>query len=197
VRGNGWPGKAKHHARHLLVASPTTPPAEHSTEHSFPESVLDPELDENKPRIIHTGTGMATLQQLQATCLGLLFSTQAHPVGFAKLQVKRDVSILTNKEEHLLLLYDKLEQVCLEQRILEAELSGVGIGATDEGDDENDAEGGDGQAPVEEKLRIAEEKLLQSKAKTAMKGRVVEMTLVTQPILKAVHLSSRSTAKEQ
>jgi len=70
---------------------------------------------------------MATLQQLQTTCLSLLFSTQAHPVGFAKLSIKPETSLSSEEEEHLLGLYDKLEKVCLERRILEAEMSGVGI----------------------------------------------------------------------
>jgi len=72
-------------------------------------------------------TNMATLQQLQTTCLSLLFSTQAHPVGFAKLSIKPETSLSSEEEEHLLGLYDKLEKVCLERRILEAEMSGVGI----------------------------------------------------------------------
>lgn len=130
---------------------------------------------------------MAALQQLQATCLALLFSTQAHPVGFAKLSAKSEVSLLNEKEENLLRLYDRLEEVCLERRILEAEVAGIGI----EGDD------GDGELPIEERLRVTEEKLLESRAKAEMKRKVVEMALATQPVLKAVHLSSRSTAKER
>src|SRR5437660_9337057 len=70
---------------------------------------------------------MTTLQQLQTTCLSLLFSTQAHPVGFAKLSMKHETILFNEKEEHLLGLYDKLEKVSLERRILEAEMSGVGI----------------------------------------------------------------------
>lgn len=73
------------------------------------------------------GTTMSTLQQLQATCLGLLFSTQAHKVGFARLGVQEDAEVLSEKELHLLGLYDRLAEVCLERRVLEAELEGVGI----------------------------------------------------------------------
>ncbi|KAG0636145.1 centromere protein H (CENP-H)-domain-containing protein [Tuber brumale] len=129
---------------------------------------------------------MATLQQLQTTCLSLLFSTQAHPIGFAKLSVKPENSLSDEKEEHLLGLYDKLEKVCLERRILEAEMSGVGI----EGDADDDLS-------IEDQLRIAEAKLLGSRANSVMKGKIVETTLATQPVLRAVHLSSRSTAKER
>lgn len=70
---------------------------------------------------------MSTLQQLQTTCLGLLFSTQAHNVGFARLGVQEDVEILSEREQYLLGLYDRLGEVCLERRVLEAELEGVGI----------------------------------------------------------------------
>ncbi|RPB01998.1 hypothetical protein L873DRAFT_1802848 [Choiromyces venosus 120613-1] len=128
---------------------------------------------------------MTTLQQLQTTCLSLLFSTQAHPLGFAKLSLKPETSLSNEKEEHLLGLYDKLEKVCLERRILEAEMSGVGIEDTDE------------ELSIEEQLCIAETELLESKANSVMKGKIVEMTLATQPVLRAVHLSSRSTAKER
>jgi hypothetical protein len=128
---------------------------------------------------------MATLQQLQTTCLSLLFSTQAHPVGFAKLSVKPETCLSDEKEEHLLGLYDKLEKVCLERRILEAEMSGVGI------------EDADDDLSIEDRLRITEAELLGSRANSVMKGKIVETTLATQPVLRAVHLSSRSTAKER
>lgn len=68
---------------------------------------------------------MSTLQQLQTTCLGLLFSTQAHKVGFARLRVQQDVEILSERELYLLGLYDRLGEVCLEKRVSEAELEGV------------------------------------------------------------------------
>ncbi|PWW73910.1 hypothetical protein C7212DRAFT_299209 [Tuber magnatum] len=126
---------------------------------------------------------MTALQQLQTTCLSLLFSTQAHPIGFAKLSIKPETSLSDEREEHLLGLYDKLQKVCLERRILEAEMSGVGI----EDDD----------LPIEEQFRITEAELLVSRANSVMKGKIVETTLATQPVLRAVHLSSRSTAKER
>lgn len=70
---------------------------------------------------------MSTLQQLQTTCLGLLFSTQAHKVGFARLSVQQDVEILSERELYLLGLYDRLEEVCLERRVSEVGLEGTWI----------------------------------------------------------------------
>lgn len=69
---------------------------------------------------------MTTLQQLQTSCLGLLFSTQAHKVGFARLGVQENVNILSEQEQYLLGLYDRLGEVCLERRVLVAELEGDG-----------------------------------------------------------------------
>ncbi|PUU75919.1 centromere protein H (CENP-H)-domain-containing protein [Tuber borchii] len=55
----------------------------------------------------------------------------------------------------------------------------------------------DDDLSIEEQLRIAEAELLGSKANSVMKGKIVETTLATQPVLRAVHLSSRSTPKER
>lgn len=44
---------------------------------------------------------------------------------------------------------------------------------------------------------VAERELLQSTANTQMKGNVLETTLITHPVLKAVHSGAGSTAKER
>lgn len=129
---------------------------------------------------------MSTLQQLQASCLGLLFSTQAHKVGFARLGIQEDINTLSEREQYLLGLYDRLGEVCLERRVLVAEL---------EGDDTSIADGG--EEMLKQRTEVAESELLQSTAKTQMKDKVLETTLITHPILKAVHSGAGSTAKER
>lgn len=76
------------------------------------------------------------MDQLQATCLALLFSTQSHPVGFSVLQVAgtRDTaslaSLMSDRELQLLALHDKLLNVTLQRRTLEAELAAARTGGT-------------------------------------------------------------------
>ncbi|KAI5838617.1 centromere protein H (CENP-H)-domain-containing protein [Morchella snyderi] len=129
---------------------------------------------------------MTTLQQLQTSCLGLLFSTQAHKVGFSRLGVQGNINILSEREQYLLGLYDRLGEVCLERRVLEAELEDDDKSTTDEGEEN-----------LQERTEIAESELLQSTAKTQMKDKVLETTLITHPILKAVHSGAGSTVKER
>lgn len=83
--------------------------------------------DASSPALHGRKTTMSTLQQLQTACLGLLFSTQAHNVGFARLGVQQDVEALSERELYLLNLYDRLGEVCLERRVVEAELKGAKI----------------------------------------------------------------------
>lgn len=156
---------------------------------------------------------MSTLQQLQTTCLGLLFSTQAHKVGFARLSVQQDVEILSERELYLLGLYDRLGEVCLERRVSEVGLEGAWIDGlspiffffllvlnydalTQNGFD-LDTITGEGDENLDQKIIVAESELLQSTANTQMKGKVLEATLITHPILKAVHSGVGSTARER
>lgn len=56
---------------------------------------------------------------------------------------------------------------------------------------------GEGDGNLDQKIMVAENELLQSTANTQMKGKVLEATLITHPILKAVHSGVGSTAKER
>lgn len=56
---------------------------------------------------------------------------------------------------------------------------------------------GDGDENLDQKIMVAESELLQSTANTQMKGKVLEATLITHPILKAVHSGVGSTARER
>lgn len=69
------------------------------------------------------------MEPLQTACLSLLFSTQAHPVGFARLDVPDPASLaalLSEPERRLLDLYDRLRRLSLEKRVLEALEDGEG-----------------------------------------------------------------------
>lgn len=56
---------------------------------------------------------------------------------------------------------------------------------------------GDSDENLDQKIMVAENELLQSTANTQMKGKVLEATLITHPILKAVHSGVGSTARER
>jgi hypothetical protein len=80
---------------------------------------------------------MQKMDQLQATCLALLLSTQSHPVGFSVLEVAGGTgdtpslaSLLSEREQQLLALHDKLLSVTLQRRTLEAELAAARAGGT-------------------------------------------------------------------
>jgi hypothetical protein len=66
---------------------------------------------------------METLEKLQLACQTLLFSTQAHFMGFSTLRIE-DVdslgAVLNDKERSLLGLYDRFSRVSLEKAVLEA-----------------------------------------------------------------------------
>ncbi|KAI5788412.1 centromere protein H (CENP-H)-domain-containing protein [Geopyxis carbonaria] len=126
---------------------------------------------------------MTALEQLQETCLALLFSTQAHPVGFSSLQVEDNASLaslLSEKEQQLLALYDKLRRVSLERRILEAAVS---------------AESG-GLDETSLSMKELEKELVEASANRQLKETVIDATLITHPILRAIH-GPTASAKER
>ncbi|KAL7265946.1 hypothetical protein RUND412_011524 [Rhizina undulata] len=132
---------------------------------------------------------MTSLEQLQATCLAILFSSQTHVVGFSRLDVKDDLSVFEKKEEQLLGLYRKLGELSLARRTLDAELACVRHeGAEDDEDKESS---------MEERIAKLEIEVRESRANCRMKDKVVEMTLITHPILRAVHSGATSSLKER
>jgi hypothetical protein len=69
------------------------------------------------------------MEQFQATCLALLLSMQAHPVGFPTLRVEDSASLasqLNVEEIELLALYDKMQNLALQKARLSAASSEPG-----------------------------------------------------------------------
>jgi hypothetical protein len=66
---------------------------------------------------------MSTLEALVESSLQLLLTLQAYETGFPKLLVSDPAaaSALSGREEQILELYDRLEQLKIETRLLEAQ----------------------------------------------------------------------------
>ncbi|KAL1991334.1 hypothetical protein VTN49DRAFT_5326 [Thermomyces lanuginosus] len=90
---------------------------------------------------------------------------------------KRDALSLSDKETLILRLYDQLQELELERALLEEELE------EPVGDD------------VEDQLRVAEQELLEARASYTIRRRAIETVLMTDPVLKAVHLKATTPAE--
>ncbi|EEA27015.1 hypothetical protein TMatcc_004704 [Talaromyces marneffei ATCC 18224] len=90
---------------------------------------------------------------------------------------RREVLSVSSKEELLLQLYDQIQELELERAILE-----------------QDAEETIAQ-DVEEQLSVAERELLEARATFTVRRKATESILMTDPILKAVHLKAASPAE--
>jgi hypothetical protein len=66
---------------------------------------------------------MSTLEALVESSLRLLLTLQAYEIGFPKLSASdlATASPLSGQEEQILELYDRLEQLKIETRLLEAQ----------------------------------------------------------------------------
>ncbi|KAK0104623.1 hypothetical protein ONS95_004909 [Cadophora gregata] len=90
--------------------------------------------------------------------------------------------LMTEDEKRILEVYDRLEELQLEIALLKAQ----GVLSSDELSD-----------PSEEDISAAAQELLKAKSLYLLRGNVIENVLITNPILRAVHGSSNSTAVEQ
>lgn len=105
---------------------------------------------------------------------------------------------LAEKEREILALHDKLEKNRLEISFLRALESTKGrehlfhfdIGLSD-------ACTGDFENATEEDVRVAQEELLQAKARYSLRNSIFESVLIANPILKAVHSRSSATPIER
>ncbi|OKL63088.1 hypothetical protein UA08_01496 [Talaromyces atroroseus] len=90
---------------------------------------------------------------------------------------RREVLSLSSKEELVLRLYDQIQELDLERAILEQD--------PEQPNTEN----------AEEQLPTAERELLEARATYTVRRKAIESTLMTDPILKAVHLRAASPAE--
>ncbi|CRG85989.1 hypothetical protein PISL3812_02992 [Talaromyces islandicus] len=90
---------------------------------------------------------------------------------------RQDELSLSSKEEQLLRLYDHIQELDLEQAVLEQDI---------EQPSNEDVEG---------QLRIAERELLEARATYTVRKKAAESVLMTDPILKTVHLRGATPAE--
>ncbi|TGZ83183.1 hypothetical protein EX30DRAFT_339391 [Ascodesmis nigricans] len=112
------------------------------------------------------------LAALRTASLTLLFSSQSHPVGFPALHLTPTTSLashLSEKEIHLLELYDKLQELSFQRHLLEASVSAPKGGEYIESDEE------------------LQRKLDEARGNRKLKEAVTESMLIAKPILRAVH----------
>jgi len=92
----------------------------------------------------------------------------------------RDVLSLSEKEKAILRLYDQIQELELEQAVLEQELD-IPTTTTTEN--------------IEDEVAKAEQELLELRATYTTRERAIETVLITDPILKAVHLKAATPAE--
>ncbi|KAH8692630.1 centromere protein H (CENP-H)-domain-containing protein [Talaromyces proteolyticus] len=103
---------------------------------------------------------------------------------------------LSSKEQLLLRLYDQIQELDLEQAVLEqgmglfGDLLYLGIPLMAHSDPEQPR-----NENVDEQLRVAERELLEARATYTVRRRAIESVLMTDPILKAVHLRASTPAE--
>lgn len=147
------------------------------------------------------------MEQLQAACLALLLSTQAHPVGFPTLRVEDSASLasqLNVEEIELLALYDKMQNLTLQKAQLSAASSEPGewqplclvswpnVSLRIPGPRVQELTLKDHREDIDKET--FEKELVFAKANRHLKETVVETTLATLPILRAVHGNDTSAA---
>ncbi|KAI5858572.1 hypothetical protein BZA05DRAFT_414354 [Tricharina praecox] len=159
------------------------------------------------------------MDQLRATSLALLFSTQSHPVGFSVLggaggagaggntgslaSTSTSLSLLlSDREQQLLALHDKLLNVTLQRRTLEAELAAARAGAagatgTGTGTGTVLMDGWTVDDIEQQQIELLERELAEAQANRRLKEAAVEATLVTGPLLKAIHPDAATTARQR
>ncbi|KAI9798178.1 MAG: hypothetical protein M1833_004927 [Piccolia ochrophora] len=131
---------------------------------------------------------MDTMQGLDDTSRYLLQNNLSSPAGLAAL-ASTDSSeghLLSEREQQLLQVHDRLEEIELETALREAQCARM------EGSPEIASDVG---SPS--KLEKAERELLEAKATHALRQKIIDSVLVTDPILKAVHSGANATVSER
>ncbi|EED19421.1 conserved hypothetical protein [Talaromyces stipitatus ATCC 10500] len=90
---------------------------------------------------------------------------------------RREVLSLSSKEELLLQLYDQIQELELERAILEQDPEETGT------------------EDAEEQLSVAERELLEARATFTVRRKATESILITDPVLKAVHMKAATPAE--
>jgi hypothetical protein len=113
---------------------------------------------------------------------------------------RREVLSLSSKEELLLRLYDQIQELDLERAILEQGMNfflffmlctiELCLYLLTRADPEEPS-----TEDAEEQLSAAERELLEARATYTVRKKAIESTLMTDPILKAVHLRAASPAE--
>lgn len=107
---------------------------------------------------------------------------------------RREVLSVSSKEELLLQLYDQIQELELERAILEQGILFPSYYSSSMLMTREDAEETIAQ-DVEEQLSVAERELLEARATFTVRRKATESILMTDPILKAVHLKAASPAE--
>ncbi|KAI9786641.1 MAG: hypothetical protein M1839_006192 [Geoglossum umbratile] len=131
---------------------------------------------------------MSTLEALEKTSLRLLLALQAYEIGFPKLTASdlATATTLSGREEQILELYDRLEELRIETRLLEAQSQ------ASEASRDGTVAGG-----LDQQIKAAEREVVEARARYLLRKRIVEGVLTTDPALRSVHAGENIQARER
>ena len=145
---------------------------------------------------------MSTLDALRESATAQLMGLRAHEVGFSKLPGSGDTDAvhLSDQEQEILALYDRLAEMELHAALLRAHqtvVKGELLWAWDlimsNAEDPSDTS----HTPSSTDLQAAQRELLEAKASYSLRNNVIENVMITDPILKAVHSGTNASVAER
>ncbi|KAI9771699.1 MAG: hypothetical protein M1840_001915 [Geoglossum simile] len=131
---------------------------------------------------------MSTLEALVESSLRLLLTLQAYETGFPKLLASdlATASTLSGREDQILELYDRLEQLKIETRLLEAQ------DQASEASRDDSVEGG-----LDDQIKTAEREVVEARAQYLLRKKITEGVITTDPSLRSVHAGENLQARER
>ncbi|KAH0541404.1 hypothetical protein FGG08_004094 [Glutinoglossum americanum] len=147
---------------------------------------------------------MSALEALEETSLHMLLTLQAYEVGFPKLSTSSHAptSPFSGKEEEVLELFDRLEELKIETSLLEAQ-SRASEGSIPRFDritgnqltylDSRDTIA----SSLDQQTKGAEREVVEARARYLLRKKVIEAVLTTDPSLRSVHAGENIQARER
>jgi hypothetical protein len=144
---------------------------------------------------------MSTLEALEESSLQILLALQAHEVGFPKLSNRTATPSLSPREEQILELFDRLEELRIETSLLESQSQvsegyifrlGQTIGIQLTGLASRDDAGS-----LDQQIKAVEREAVEARARYFLRKKVIEGVLTTDPSLRSIHAGENLQSRER
>ncbi|KAI9864321.1 MAG: hypothetical protein M1813_003241 [Trichoglossum hirsutum] len=127
---------------------------------------------------------MSTLEALEESSLQILLALQAHEVGFPKLSNRTATPSLSPREEQILELFDRLEELRIETSLLESQ-SQVSEASRDDA------------GSLDQQIKAVEREAVEARARYFLRKKVIEGVLTTDPSLRSIHAGENLQSRER